>query len=66
VRSPQRVHEFLAVTGGTSALFSSIAQSIASALSVVVQSQAHHQWVCGFTWILTPCCLKKTEAGHGV
>ena len=43
VRSPHRVHEFLAVTGGTRALSNLIVHSMASALSVVVQSQRHHQ-----------------------
>src|SRR5215831_5440364 len=66
VRSPQPVHEPLAVTVCSMALSSAIVHSITSALSVVVQSQRHHQCRCGFTWISTPCCLKKIEIGHDV
>src|SRR5262245_7826966 len=66
VRSPHCAHAFLAVTGDTSALSSLIVHSMSSASSVVVHSQAHHQWLCGFTWIRMPCCLKTTETGHGV
>lgn len=66
VRSPQFVQDFLAVTPGTIALSSIMVHSIVSALSVVVQSQRHHQCVCGLTWISIPCCFQTTDKGHHV
>jgi len=66
VRSPQFVQDFWAVTAGTIALSRMIVHWIDLALSVVVHSHAHHQCVCGFTWISIPCCFQTADKGHGV
>jgi hypothetical protein len=55
------VQEFLAVTVGTIALSSFIDHSIDLALSVVMQSQTHHQCVCGFTVFERPAVSKDRE-----